>query len=340
MMTPIQSLPENVIRVIEGAPFTEYATVSAAAVPINTPTYVFPSDDLGVLALATGLAYPAKAERARRNPRVGLLLEGGANEPVVSIRGRAAVRDADLANNARRYISETGFEGISYGLSWREARKAVWYWTRVIVEVTPQLIMWWDNPAAMDEAPNVWIAPDGFVFPQSDPAPVGKPSAAPSWPQRPWQEIAQDGLGRGVLPHLTLCDDDGYPLPIRLRSCELVGDRFKLRLPRWTPWSLQGKAHLSYIGLECFVGDLDVEGDNVWFKVERALPQLPSMMDPKLVLSPTEDLRQTFMTRLTEEVARRSQSIPTLPEEVPTPTRLARHRFAKFGSGAKAEGSN
>jgi len=340
MLTPIRSMPENVQRLIEGAPFTEYATVSAAAVPINTPTYVFPGDDLGLLALATGLAYPAKAERARRNPKVGLLIEGRADEPVVSIRGKAAVRDADLTGNARRYISETGFEGISYGLTWSEARKAVWYWTRVIVEVTPEKIMWWENATAMDRAPQVWTAPEGFAFPESDPAPTGKPTAAPGWPQRPWQELAQDGLARGVLPHLTLCDADGYPLPIRVRHCELLGDRFQLQLPDWKPWAFEGKAHLSYLGLECFVGDIEIEGNSIWFRVERALPQLPNMMDPKLVLSPTDELKETFMTRLTAEVVRRNQPIPTIPEELPEPTRLAKIRFAKFGSGAKAEGSN
>lgn len=339
-MNPISSLPDHIRSLVESAPFTEYATVTTTATPINTPTYVFPSDDLGLLALATGLAYPAKAERARRNPKVGLLIEGGVDSPVISIRGRAAVRDAELTDNARRYISETGFEGISYGLSWSEARKAVWYWTRIIVEVTPERIMWWDNPAAMNDAPQIWSAPDGTVFPESDPAPAGKPSPAPQWPQRSWQEIARDGLARGVLPHLTLIDDDGYPLPLRVRGCELIGDRFKLDLPDWRPWRLNGKTHLSYIGLECFVGEIEEEGPTIWFRVERALPQLPNMMDPKLVLSPTQELKETFMSRLRIETARRNQPIPEMPEDVPEPTRLAAKRFAKFGSGAKADGSN
>jgi len=334
---PFQSVPSNVSQLIEGALFTEYATVSAAGLPINTPTYVFPSEDLATLDLATGLAYPAKAERARRNPKVGLLIEGGPDEPVVSIRGRAAVRDADLTANARRYISETGFEGISFGLPWSEARKAVWYWARVIVEVMPERIMWWDRPAAMGRAAHVWSAPEDQIFPASDPAPSGKATPAPAWPQRPWQEIAQDGLARNIPPALTVCDDEGYPLPIRVRTCELVGERFKLTLPEWTPWEIKGKAHVSFIGLECFVGDLEVEGDTVWFTVERALPQLPSMLDPRLVLSPTEELKETFLTRLTAEVARRNQPIPHIPEELPGPTRLASIRFARLASGAPAE---
>ena len=333
-MNPLQSLPENVVRLIEGAPFTEYATVSAAGVPIDTPTYLFPSDNLATLDLATGLAYPAKAERARRNPKVGLLIEGGAEEPVVCIRGRAAVRDADLVANARRYLSETGFEGISYGLPWSEARKAVWYWTRLIVEVTPERIMWWDKPADMDWIPHVWSAPADEAYPISDPAPSGKATPAPAWPQRPWRDIARDGLARGVQPHLTLCDEDGYPLPIRVRSSELVEDGFKLTLPGWTPWERKGKANLSYIGLESFVGDIEVKGDAILFKVERPLPQLPNMLDPRLVLQPTEELKETFLARLTGEVARRNQPIPKIPEELPPPTRLAHIRFSRYGSSA------
>jgi len=328
-------LPDHVKEALEGAAFTEYATVSAAGVPINTPTYVFPSDDLALLALATGLAYPAKAERARRNPRVGLLIEAGPGSAVVSIRGRAAVRDADLAANARRYISETGFEGISYGLPWSEASKAVWYWSRIIIEVTPEQVQWWDTPQAMDGKPHLWKASPSTVFPASDPAPAGKTSAPANWKQRPWPEIAADGFARGIAPHLTVCDDDGYPLPIRTRGCELVGDRFRLDMPGGAPWRAEGrKATLSFIGLETFVGTVTLEGGATWLTVERALPESPLMRDPKEVLQPSPDIKATLLRRLEEELGRRGQSIPRIPAELPAPTRLARLRFARYGKTA------
>jgi len=333
-MNGLASLPEHVLRLVESSAIAEFATVSAATVPIDTPTYYFPSDDLATLDVATGLAYPAKADRARRNPRVGMLIEGSKDEPVVSIRGRAAVRDSDVAANALRYIAETGFEGISYGLPWSEARKAVWYWTRLIVEIMPERIMWWDRPADMERAPQVWSAPANQVFPASDPGPAGKPSSPAKWPQRDWREIAKDGLARNILPHLTVCDADGYPLPIRTIDCTLVGDRFRCTLPGWLPWKIAGTATLTYIGLETFVGEVETEGNAVWLNVERALPQLPMMLNPQRVLQPTDELRETLLGRLREETARRGQPIPTLPEEPPAPTRLARVRFARFGTSA------
>ena len=333
-MNGLASLPEHVRRLVESSAIAEFATMSAAGVPIDTPTYYFPSDDLATLDVATGLAYPAKADRARRNPRVGMLIEGSEDEPIVSIRGRAAVRDSDLAANARRYLAETGFEGISYGLPWSEARKAVWYWTRLIVEVTPERIMWWDRPADRASAPKVWNAPVDHVFPASDPAPAGKPSAPAKWPQRDWRQIAEDGLARNIRPHLTLSDADGYPLPIRTVDCELVGDRFRLTMPGWLPWAVGGTATLTFIGLDTFVGEAEADGDVVWLTVERALPQLPTMVNPQHVLQPPDELRESLLSRLREETARRGQPVLTLPEALPEPTRLARVRFARYGKTA------
>jgi hypothetical protein len=339
-MSGMRDLPERVFKFIEDGVVSEFGTVSQAGVPIDTPTYYFPSDDMATIDVATGQSYPAKAERARRNPKVGLLMEGGADEPVVAMRGMAAVRDANLQANAVRYISETGFKGISFGLEWSEARKAVWYWTRIIVEVTPERILWWDNPAAMDGPPQVWNAPAGTVFPQSDPKPPGETSPASQWPQRTWQEIAHGAVARGVAGHLTLLDDDGFPMPIRARSIELVGDRFKLVMPRGAPWRGTGKGTLTFEGIETFVGEATKDGDTSWLAVERALPEHPLMKNPIEVLQPSDAVRGSLMARLEEETRRRGQPIPTIPEELPTPTRMAKLRHARIARGSPITGIN
>jgi len=154
-MSGLTALPDEVVATIERSSVTEFATVTRAGVPIDTPLFSFPSDDLATLDVATGLSYPAKAERARRNPKVGMFLPTGPDQPVVLVRGRAAVRDGDLQANAERYVAETGFDAVGFGLPWAEARKAVWYWTRVIIEVTPERVHWWEGPRDGRSAPHL-----------------------------------------------------------------------------------------------------------------------------------------------------------------------------------------
>jgi hypothetical protein len=178
-MSSLHDLPGHVFAMIESGVVAEFATVSAAGVPIDTPTYYFPADDMSTIDLATGLPNPAKAERARRNLKVGILIEGRPEEPVVVMRAHAAVRDSDIQSNAIRYLAETGYKGISHGVTWEQARLAVTYWSRIIIENKPERIYWWDCHAALANPPQVWHAAPDTVYPESDPAPSGKmnPSA-------------------------------------------------------------------------------------------------------------------------------------------------------------------
>lgn len=331
-MSGMRQLPKRVFEFLEEGVTAEFATVSSAGVPIDTPTYYFPSDDMRTIDLATGLGQPLKAERARRNPKVGLMMEGGADEPVVVMRGHAAVRDRDLQANALRYISETGFKGISHGITWEEARKAVNYWTRMIIEITPVRILWWDDPAAMDGPPNVWDAPAGLALPQSDPAPAGETSRSP-WPPRPWREVAEDAMRLGSTAHLCVLDADGYPMPMLSRACELVDEGFRLAMPKGVPWRLAGPGNLTFAGFQAFLGEAHALDDGaVLFKVDRAQPQPPSLKDTKEVLQPAEETRRKQMARVEYEVQRRGQTIPIIPEELPAPTRLHLRRQARIAS--------
>ena len=321
-LNPFPGRPDDVQRLMESAIFTEYATISAQGVPIDTPTYAFSGSNGARIDIATGLAYPAKAERARRNPKVGLLLEGLPGEPVVSIAALGAARDVSIQANADRYIAETiaYYAAYSAGNPWEVGRKAVYYWARIFVECTPKRILWWPSQDAMDQPPQRWEAPSGTVFPASDPAPTAQPSKAPAWPMHEWRPRAEEMLKLGFGAHLTLLDDEGFPLPIRARSVSIVDEGFDVAVPAAAPWKIQGSATLCFIGLSTFVGTVKPSANGVRFIVERMLPVLPTMQDSNELWTPSESTYKGLMGRLQEELARRGQPVPTIPEQPPQPT--------------------
>jgi hypothetical protein len=328
----LDHLPGRVLELLQSASICQYASVSAAGVPIDTPVLFLPSEGLRSFDLATGLSYPAKAERARRNPHVGLWIEGGPGDPVVSIGGMAAVRDSDLQANVDRYLSEATYN-LAHDPDWSLARQAVWYWTRILVEVTPASVVWWDNLEAMDSAPQVWSAPAGTRFPASDPAPPGKTSKAAQWHELAWQDLAAQALGRGAACHLSVTDAAGFPRPVRVRGIAVTETGFTLDMPAGLPWALTGKACLTFGGIESFVGDVTGKaGGEVSLIVERSLPIFPMTQDMHQLWEPTDDTRAQLMRRLTEEAARRGQPIPAIPLERPQPTEGYKRRMARRGS--------
>lgn len=336
-MSGLHDLPEDVFALIESGVVAEFSTISSAGFPIDTPLYYFPADDMSTIDVATGLPNPAKAERARRTPEVGLLIEGRPDEPVVVVRAHAAVRDSDIQANAIRYLAETGYRGISHGITWEEARKAVTYWSRIIIENTPERVYWWDDHAALDGPPHVWNAPAGAVHPTSDPAPATRMKRS-AWPVRPWADVAADALAGGNPAHLTVLDEDGYPLPMRARSVEGTAEGFRLAMPAGVPWKCHGRASLTFAGFQTFLGDAGVDGNATVFRVERSLPQHPSALDTRQVLRPTEDTLAKAWARLEYEAQRRGQSLPVIPAEAPARTRIGLIRQARIESDAPITG--
>jgi len=353
-MNHLKDLPAPVVDLIRRSFQSEFGTVSSAGVPIDTPMNHFWSEDLKSLDCGTGLGYPIKAERVRRNPKVGLLLEGcGPDEPVISIAGLGAVRDSDLQANTERYIAETAGERVNKA-PWSLAKNAVWYYCKIIIEIVPVRILWWASHTEMESPPHRWDAPADTVYPPSDPAPPGELSTAAKWPQPSWRELARRAMAReamlrphrmpGVLTpdgiratarapaHLTVCDDQGYPLPIRVRDVQLVDDGFRMSVPKGAPWQRSGKATLTYEGLETFIGDITPDGDMTFLKVERALPLHPITADPKRIWEPTQETYDGLMTRVKQELARRNQPIPTISAAEPVPTEGARLRMARIAS--------
>jgi hypothetical protein len=336
-MSSLHDLPEHVFRMVESGVVAEFATVTGKGVPIDTPTYYFPSDDMATIDLATGVPNAAKAERVRRNSKVGLLIEGRPEEPVVVIRAHGAVRDRDIQSNAIRYLAETGWQGISHGITWEQARLAITYWSRIVIENTPERIYWWDSQAALDGPPGVWNADPGTRWPQSDPAPSGKPAPG-MWTARPWQDVATDAMASGNAGHLSVLDSDGFPLPMRAKQIELVEEGFRLEMPKGTPWRLVGDASLTFAGFRTFVGMAEPEGETVLLRVDRAMPQHPSTLDTKQVLQPAETTLAKTRAKLEFEMARRGQPLPVIPDEAPERTRIAKIRIARIESDAPITG--
>lgn len=334
-MTYLDFLPERVGNLIRSRFVCEWATISGAGVPINSPLVPFSSADLATIDAATGLAYPAKAERARRNPKLGMLFEGADDEPVVSISAIATIRDSDFQANLLRYLSEEILTPMldPEVVDYRDVtRQAIWYFTRIIICAKPVVVRWWDDRAATDGAPHEWRAPAATIFEPSDPPPPGSMSKAP-WRDNPpeWRAIAQGALGRAAPGHLTLIDDEGFPLPIRTRRIELADDGFRIALPGWLPWR-EGKATLSFEGVEVFVGDVETDGGTARMVVERALPVLPLMADPGEILRPSPATRDALLARIDQELARRGRQRPIMPDHPPEPTAGARFRAeAAFG---------
>jgi hypothetical protein len=324
-MNWLDQLPAEVAQLIATRFVAEFATVSGAGVPIDSPLVPFLSSDGATIDTATGLAYPAKADRARRNPKVGMLFEGTADEPVVLISGMAAVRDRDMQGNLERYLAEEILTPaidprvVHYE---RVTRPAIWYFTRIITCVAPAVIRWWSDPAAMEGAPREWRAPAGTVFPQSDPAPSGTGSKA-SWQVPQWRDLARQALARGAAAHLTLLDGEGYPLPIRAREVHADEAGFRLVMPGWLPWSA-GKATVSFQGLETFIGEAEITGSQALFRAERALPVHPLLAGGPL--QPDEATRRALMERIEHELHRRGLQLPVMPAQPPEPTAGARLR--------------
>ncbi len=318
-MNLLEQLPDRAKHLIQSGINTAFTSISKAGVPVDTPLLLFPSEYLKTIDLATGLAYPAKAERARRNPKVGLLIEGKKDEPVISIAGMAAVRDSNIEANAIRYISEVGHYGPSIMQPWEVGHKAVWYWSRIIMEVMPKRVMWWENRAAMDGPPNVLEQPADTVYPASDAGPTGKGSAPIEWPASAWQEHIRSYLDRKASGQLSLFDNDGFALPFTARNVTLDGDTLVLDMPKGLPWTQEsGTGGFTFEGRATFVGDVSRDGSTYRFKVERMLPYMPMVIDGTQVLLP--EGKEGLMDRLRNELGRRGQAIPNIPPVKPEAT--------------------
>jgi len=317
--------PDALLPLFERSVTVEYASLTRAGSPVTVPTTPYVGGRGDTLDVSTGLTYPAKAERARRDPRVCLLFadpvgDGMRNAPVVLVQGLATVRDADLQANTDRYVraSMTKLPEATKGQPRFILKQMAFYYARIWVDVTPVHIRWWED-RSLDTAPNVWEAAPGTAAPLSDPAPSGSQPLPWRSQDHPWRELAEDAIGRLALHDLTVVDANGFPLCLPIAGTELTSDGFALRLGGGAPGIAPGPACLTmhthgevFTGQEnrSFVGAVAPVEGAVAFRVERVLADWSLAGGRAKVASGFLSARRRLAPRLRAEAARRSQPVP------------------------------
>jgi hypothetical protein len=313
---------------------TEYASLTATGRPVTWPVTPYRGTTGTTLDVSTGITYPLKAERARRDPRVSLSFSYPAGSglepaPTIVVQGLATVRDADLVATSSRYVRESTArfpEAIGEVPTWLMKRMD-WYWTRMWIEVTPIRVLWWDG-GDLARSPRVWEAAPGTTAPPSDPPHAGSPSG--SWRPAPtdWRRRAAGAIERLGQPVLTVVDAAGHPLPLRTRRARAEQDGFLVVAPAGVEMG-DGPAALSFhthreefdgqenIGLvgTCSVVDREPDGSYVVrVRVDRALADwgVPrnSMRSALAMAAAGRRLRP----RLAAEAARRGGILPTFEQ--------------------------
>jgi hypothetical protein len=322
----LPELPDEVWSVIDRSVTVDYTSLTRAGAPIMLPVTPYRSDDRATMDVSTGLTYPTKAERARRNPKVSLLYSdplgsGLVQPPVVLVQGLASVRDADLQANTDRYVRQamSKLPAAYRGQPKFLLRRLTWYFARIWIQVTPIRVWWWDSKAMTGE-PGQWVAPDATSAPPSDPPPPGKQPKAWLEPPADWRSVARDRIPRLDLRSLAWVDADGFPVSAPVIGLEQTESGFRLEVGQRLPGTPAGSACLTvhghpeeFTGQEnhTFLGEVrGDEGGKYDFLVERALADW-SITGNKLVRS-LGFLRKgrQLEPRLAAEAARRGQPVP------------------------------
>jgi len=319
--------PAELTEVFQRSVTAEFATLTRGDTPVTSPATPYIGSNGATLDVSTGLTYPAKAERARRDPRVCLLFAdpvgaGLDTPPAVVVQGLATVRDSDLQSNTDRYVRESSAKlpDATKGQPRFVLRRMGWYYVRIWIEVTPIHVLWWSG-RSLDEAPRRWEAPPGTAAPLSDPAPTG--SQPRPWRAAPpgWREVASESVDRLGFHDLTVVDPNGFPLCLPVSHTELTGDGFLLDVGPGAPATLHGPACLTvhthavtFTGQEnrSFVGTVDDAGSRLRFRVERALADWSLGGGRAKVATGFLGAGRQLAPRLRAEARRRLQPVPTV----------------------------
>lgn len=336
MSTPLQKLPvawpAETQRLFHRAITVDYASLTRSGAPVTSPVTPYVGESGMTLDVATGLTYPAKAERARRNPRVALLYadaqgSGISDAPVVLVQGLATVRDADLQATTDRYVRDSSarFPDSFRGTPDFVVRRLQWYLARIWIEVTPTRVVWWPH-GDLDAAPETWVNSAVGSVPASDPAPGPRTTSATAPPAtRDWRDVAADTVD--VFPHrsLTTVDEDGYPSAVPLRGARVVEGGIALDLPAGVgrlvrPGHACVTVHdhddaFSFQRNATFVGRV---GDDHVLHVDRAMDALQLPPRGLRRLKELSSWKKRYAPRVADEARRRGQAVPVVRTELLT----------------------
>jgi hypothetical protein len=316
--------PEGTREFFERAVTVSYSSLTKSGRPVTSPLTPYVSDH-GTIDVSTGLTYPAKAERARRDPRVALLFSdpvgsGIAGPPVVAIQGVATIRDADLQGNTDRYVrlSSSKLPESTKGQPKFMLRRFVWYFARIWIEVTPLSMLVWPG-GDLTSDPIKWEAPEGTEGPMSDPAPHG--SSPPPWLEPPigWMENAQYALAHLSHRDISFTDGSGAPLVLPAVDVKAHPQGFELQLPKGVELAGQTPACMTFhdhpevfTGQEnrTFTGEATPTPEGVAFKVEKAIADWSLPGNRVRMAAGFLSKGRKLAPRLAREAERRGQPIP------------------------------
>ncbi|MCA1841125.1 MAG: hypothetical protein ABR507_10795 [Actinomycetota bacterium] len=138
------SVPDEISDLLSRYIATEYAYTTPKGAPLCWPVTPYWYPKRQVLAIATGLAYPTKADHPKVNPKIAMLFSdpkgtGLADPPTVLAQGTATVLDEDLQYNADRYVVELRekFPAARLAINRLTVSMLDFYLPRLWVEMTP-----------------------------------------------------------------------------------------------------------------------------------------------------------------------------------------------------------
>jgi hypothetical protein len=145
---PEVDIPPEVAELFGSYIAAEYCYFTSDGEPLCWPVTPYWYPDRGILGVATGLAYPGKADRAKGNPRVALLFSdpsssGLSDPPEVLVQGDATVLDENLQENTDRYVRELRdkFPAARVGLNPLTVKFLGFYLPRLWIEISPRRIL-------------------------------------------------------------------------------------------------------------------------------------------------------------------------------------------------------